>query len=130
MAAIFYHDAEQQRIAEKGRDKLAEKGKVHTQIRPAIDFYQAEDYHQKYYLQHRNFLMAELKAIYPVTTDFVNSTAVSRLNGYVAGYGSAQQLALDIDQLGLSQSAREKLRNTVSDHFGLTKSAGGCQIKP
>jgi peptide-methionine (S)-S-oxide reductase len=49
--AIFYHDEEQHRLAEKSKkDVEAKLGKrVLTQIVPASEFYPAEDYHQDYY---------------------------------------------------------------------------------
>ena len=52
-SAVFYHDAEQKRIAEEGKKKLADSGRfdkpVVTEIVPATTFYPAEDYHQGYY---------------------------------------------------------------------------------
>jgi len=52
-SAVFYHDEEQKRIAEKSRDALARSGKftkpVATEILPLTTFYEAEDYHQDYY---------------------------------------------------------------------------------
>jgi methionine-S-sulfoxide reductase len=51
--AIFYHDEEQKRAAEKSRRELDESGTyddpVVTPIRPAEKFYRAEDYHQDFY---------------------------------------------------------------------------------
>jgi peptide methionine sulfoxide reductase msrA/msrB len=51
--AIFYHNEEQRRIAEKSRKELDESGKfdrqVATEILPFIKFYPAEEYHQDYY---------------------------------------------------------------------------------
>ncbi|RJX35355.1 MAG: peptide-methionine (S)-S-oxide reductase [Desulfarculus sp.] len=50
--AIFYHDAEQKRLAEQSRDELLKSGrfkKIYTQIVPAETFYPAEKYHQDYY---------------------------------------------------------------------------------
>jgi peptide-methionine (S)-S-oxide reductase len=51
--AIFYHDDEQQRLADASKQKLDESGvlpkKVQTQILSAGPFYPAEDYHQDYY---------------------------------------------------------------------------------
>jgi len=49
--AIFYHDEEQHRLAEKSKEDVEAKlGKrVLTQIVPASEFYPAEDYHQNYY---------------------------------------------------------------------------------
>ena len=51
--AIFYHTEEQKRLAEESRDALDRSGvyenPVVTEIIPARTFYNAEDYHQKYY---------------------------------------------------------------------------------
>ncbi len=53
--AIFYHNEEQKRMAEKSKQALAASGRfdkpIVTQILPASAFYPAEDYHQKYYLK-------------------------------------------------------------------------------
>lgn len=55
---IFFHNEEQQKIAEKIMDKF-EKEKIYedpivTEITPFTKFYTAEDYHQDYYEQNRN----------------------------------------------------------------------------
>lgn len=51
--AIFYHNAEQQRLAEASRQALAESGRyddpVVIKIQPLKSFFDAEDYHQDYY---------------------------------------------------------------------------------
>jgi peptide-methionine (S)-S-oxide reductase len=51
--AIFYHDAEQKRVAEKSKLELEKSGKlsqpVVTEIVEATTFYPAEEYHQDYY---------------------------------------------------------------------------------
>ena len=55
-AAIFYGNSEEKKIAEASKDKLASSGKFHkpivTEILPAMKFYPAEAYHQKYYQQN------------------------------------------------------------------------------
>jgi len=53
---IFYHDAEQGRIARKSKEALEASGafrfgKIMTMIMPAPEFYRAEEYHQQYYKQ-------------------------------------------------------------------------------
>jgi peptide-methionine (S)-S-oxide reductase len=49
-SAIFYHDSQQQKQAEEAKAKAQGdyKQSIVTQIAPAVEFYQAEDYHQKY----------------------------------------------------------------------------------
>ena len=55
-AAIFYGNEEEKKIAEASKEKLAHSGKfdkpIVTEILPAMKFYPAEDYHQKYYQQN------------------------------------------------------------------------------
>ena len=55
-AAIFYGSDEEKKIAEASKEKLAHSGKfdkpIVTEIIPAMKFYPAEDYHQKYYQQN------------------------------------------------------------------------------
>jgi peptide-methionine (S)-S-oxide reductase len=52
-SAIFYHNAEQKRLAEASKAALEKskpfKGEIMTQIVAAGDFWPAEEYHQDYY---------------------------------------------------------------------------------
>jgi len=54
--AIFYHNEEQRRLALESRNRLQESRKfgkpIVTEIRPALEFYSAEDYHQDYYIKN------------------------------------------------------------------------------
>ena len=111
MSAIFFHNAEQKQLALETRDREAAriKGALVTEIVPFTEFYLAEAYHQKYYLQQSRELMREFKAIYPVVQDFINSSAAARVNGYVGGYGTSEVLKAEIDSLGLSPAANKRL---------------------
>ena len=93
-AAVFYHDEEQKRLAMERRESIAAStdGKVHTEIIPYSEFYMAEPYHQKYRLQLNRSLMREFKEIYSANEDFVNSTAATRVNGYLSGHGTNGQV--------------------------------------
>jgi peptide-methionine (S)-S-oxide reductase len=115
-SVIFYHDEEQRRLAEESRDRLqAELGKeVYTEILPYSEFYLAEGYHQKYQLRRDRDLLAEFRAIYPDEADFINSTAVARVNGYLGGNGSLAELEAIVEDLGLSPEARQKLLDRLT----------------
>jgi peptide-methionine (S)-S-oxide reductase len=115
MNAVFYHDEEQQRLALAARDQVAaELGQeVTTRILPAETFYLAEDYHQKYNLRGRKLFYEELAAVYTTTEELIASTAAARLNGYLGGYGTRDQLVRELDSLGLTPEASEELLNRV-----------------
>jgi peptide-methionine (S)-S-oxide reductase len=53
-SAIFFHDPEQERQAIAARDARQESlaKEIVTQIAPAAEFYDAEDYHQRYFEKH------------------------------------------------------------------------------
>ena len=52
-SVIFYHNAQQKKLAEKHKKELDESGAWHnpivTAINPYKNFYRAEEYHQEYY---------------------------------------------------------------------------------
>lgn len=52
-SVIFCHDSEQQKSAEASKANLDKLGrfpkKIVTEIKPAAEFYKAEEYHQQYY---------------------------------------------------------------------------------
>ncbi|MGB6873871.1 MAG: peptide-methionine (S)-S-oxide reductase, partial [Dehalococcoidia bacterium] len=94
MSIVFYHNSEQRELAmeTKQREEASSGRQVYTEIIPFFEFYLAEDYHQKYHLQQVPELMEELAAIYPNFADFIDSTAVARINGYVGGHVTFQEL--------------------------------------
>jgi peptide-methionine (S)-S-oxide reductase len=111
MSAIFFHTADQERVARQVKAQEEERtgAALQTEILPASDFYLAEDYHQKYALQNDSILMYDFRRMYPDLTDIVNSTAATRVNAYLYRCGSLEQLRAELDDLGLSAAGRAYL---------------------
>jgi methionine-S-sulfoxide reductase len=110
-SAIFWHNAEQCKLAEAtAKRESARRGqKVPTAILPLGNAYLAEDYHQKFYLRQQPELLKEFQAIYPRNEDFMKSTAVARVNGYLGGRGMRAALEKEIQDYGLSAAGRQRL---------------------
>lgn len=104
MEAVFCMDAEQ--------EATARRLGIRAPIVPGARFYLAEDYHQKYFLQHDRTLIAELADYTP--RELVESTVAARLNGYVAGQGVLAQLHDELPRLGLSAAAATHLERMVA----------------
>jgi methionine-S-sulfoxide reductase len=115
MAAVFYHNDEQKKLAEESRGREASKRdkRIQTQILPFTAFYRAEDYHQKYRLRRERHLLQEFERIYPADGDLVDSTAAARVNGYLGGHGMAGDLKIDLNRLGLSAEGGRYLLRIV-----------------
>ena len=117
---IFVHSGEQKRLAEETKARVAKERRstVHTEIVPYSGFTLAENYHQKHSLQQFPAFLEELRRFYPVPADFVASTAVARVNGYLGGEGSYSVLLQEADSLGLSPARTGELRELVRRHRG------------
>ena len=125
MSIVFYHNEEQRDLAvsSKQHEEVKLGRKIATEIIPFSEFYLAEDYHQKYYLRQEPDLLKEFHAIYPAIEDFIFSTAVARVNGYIGGYGTLETLKENLSSLGLSEAGRSRLLE-IADR-GL---APGCAV--
>jgi len=108
---LFYHDDTQKQKIEdfiSSKENTSSKT-VYTEVLPFEVFYPAEDYHQKYYLRQEPVIFRDFISIYPTIEDFTSSTAAARVNGFIGGYGSLENLEKQIDLFGLSTEAKTKL---------------------
>ena len=115
MKAVFYHSEQQREQAIASKVALEDNigSIVRTEIVPLRSFTMAEDYHQKFTLKGHKDLKNEMMRIYPRHRDLVDSTAAARLNGYIGGYGSRDQLLKEINSLGLSAEAEQVLTDMI-----------------
>lgn len=111
MSAVFFHDEEQERLARSVKERLEGGGQrtLRTGVLPASRFYLAEDYHQKYILQGDRTLNSEFRRMYPDFADFVASASAAKVNGYLYGCGTLEQIRTQLGSLGLSAKGGEHL---------------------
>ena len=109
MAAAWWANDAQRRVLEASRDRIAQElgHEVHTVIAPLEKFYEAEGYHQKYYLRRHKELMREFEAY--DERAFIDSAVAAKLNGYVGG-GRAEKLDEALAELGISEGAAERVK--------------------
>jgi hypothetical protein len=113
--AVFSHNKQQEKDAVETRDQLASETsrRIITAIEPYSGFYLAENYHQKHSLRSYPEILEEFRAMFPDLKSLLNSTAVTRVNGYLGGNGSCGPLKEEIDTFGLSHRAKELLSSAV-----------------
>jgi hypothetical protein len=106
-SAIFYRTPEEREAAQAAITAAGSTvGHVYTAVEPYTGFHSAEDYHQKYTLRRYADLTGEFRRLYPRERDFVDSTAVARVNGWLSGCATAEQLDRELAQTGLSEKAQ------------------------
>ncbi|MBN1857871.1 peptide-methionine (S)-S-oxide reductase MsrA [Candidatus Bipolaricaulota bacterium] len=117
-SVVFAHNEAQRAAAEKLVRQASERrgAQAQTEIADFQQFTRAEDYHQKYRLQASASLRPisdELKSRLATFADYVDSTIVARINGYVSGWSTREHLESEIAMFGLSESSQALLRSRV-----------------
>ncbi|OXA58860.1 Peptide methionine sulfoxide reductase [Folsomia candida] len=115
MSAIFYHNEVQKRLAKESKEQEAKKRSrpINTEILSGKDFYEAENYHQKYLLQSYPRILSQLD-IEP-GEQLVRSFVATRLNGYIGGYGSMKAFENELEQLALPPQVEQSIKNQISN---------------
>ena len=68
------------------------------------------DYHQKFRLRSHRGVFAQFRSLMPDERAFIDSTAAARLNGWLDGCGSAEQLERELPLTGLDEAAQDEVR--------------------
>lgn len=112
MSAFWYENDDQLEVINVTKEQIAGNymRSIKTPILPLETFYVAEDYHQKYSLQKYRDLMKKFNGMYPTFSDFLNSTAAARLNGFVSGRGSQELFDAEGHLYGFSE---EELKSAL-----------------
>ncbi|XP_025423232.1 peptide methionine sulfoxide reductase isoform X2 [Sipha flava] len=114
---IYYHNKEQKSEAERTLNEKKAKGlDILTKIEPAGEFFNAEDYHQKYRLRQHQNLCKDLGL--DSGDDLIKSHVAARLNGYVVGQGGIDQFDAESLKLGLDEATIKYVRHLVIKYEG------------
>ena len=84
--------------------------KVRTEIVLRMPFYPAEDYHQKWYLRRHPKILADLQRHYEDEAALLASVAATKMNAYLGGGGSMEQIERDGRRFGLSEEQYKRFR--------------------
>ncbi|ARK30486.1 Peptide methionine sulfoxide reductase MsrA [Halalkalibacter krulwichiae] len=112
---ILFRNDEQAQVALASKRKWEDKlnGTIQTEIAPLITFYLAEERHQKYYLKRFPKAYFELMSYFPTFCEFVDSTLVARLNGFVREYGSLQSIKMELAEWPLRQKEKGAIESMI-----------------
>ncbi|XP_065294175.1 peptide methionine sulfoxide reductase-like isoform X4 [Dermacentor albipictus] len=113
MSVIFYHSDAQENEAKRSLEEIRKnyRAPVVTKILKLEQYHLAELHHQKYRLQRQTALYKSL--IQSGMKDVTRSHVATRLNGYVAGFGTVAAFDAECNQLGLSADQANAVRALI-----------------
>lgn len=108
---IYYRTEDEKQIANTVKEEVFKRvgSPLYTEIDPLGVFYLAEDRHQLYYLKQEPSLYREITEIFPTEKVQLLSVLASKLNGFIAGYGTAPDLDKVLSQSGLSEASLARM---------------------
>ncbi|WP_237262400.1 peptide-methionine (S)-S-oxide reductase MsrA [Sporosarcina ureae] len=111
VSSLRYHNQQQKQIIDTVKIEMEkELGEpIETEITPVGHFTIAEDRHQKYYLKRYPNVLDTLYSLYPSEASLIDSTFAARLNGFVKGFGTRDQIVTEIEGWPLPENARQQL---------------------
>lgn len=101
-SAILYETDDEKKIAHETYAKAKTMyGDIETYVVKLVKFYQAENYHQKYWFRNKKEFFNELKLS---DDEVANSELAAKMNAYCAGYTDFSELEALKEKHGLSES--------------------------
>lgn len=115
LSIIRYRSEEQRRDTERVKKEMeAVLGEgIETEIAPFESFNLAETRHQKYYLKRYPKALEQIEALYPIPEMLIDSAFAARLNGFVKGFGTRQELITEITRWPITSDAQRVLSDTL-----------------
>jgi peptide-methionine (S)-S-oxide reductase len=126
-AVICPLDNDQRRHAEASMQEQATRHAkpIRTSISGPADFRPAPARDQKHRLQSDAQLMTAFARLFPDEESFLASTAATRANGFLSGYGTAAERAAQVPELGLPTALKHRLLGHAANG-----PRPGCAISP
>lgn len=109
---VLYRTEDEQEAAEKLLAQIGQEidAPIFTEVKALETFYLAEQEHQYRAVQMEVSLLDELNEIFPSQEQMQLSILVSKLNGFLYGFGDREGLDLVLDQSGLSEQSKDRIR--------------------
>ncbi|VDK70085.1 unnamed protein product [Litomosoides sigmodontis] len=110
-SAILYINDQQKETAQESLKKLQQKygdRKLVTYIKKLVRFYQAEDYHQKYWLRCQTAILNKLNLS---DEEVVSSPLAAKVNAFMAGYKNFDVLKHLADKYQLDDDVTKLIEN-------------------
>lgn len=116
--AVFYHHDDQEELVRSHYQQHPDLDpqSIETSILPVRSFTQAEDYHQKYYIQQQGSLFQQLLEHFPDFQAFVDDPLVAQINAFLAGALSQQKLFTGDDPSPYISEELLRNRKILIDH--------------
>lgn len=115
---IFYRNDDEHKIAREKlnaiRNATPEEDSVYTELKAFDVFYLAEPEHQNRSLKLEVSLYDELKQIFGSEDNMLLSILVSKLNGYIYGYGEQEGALELLEGSGLSEASKERVLDVIN----------------
>jgi len=116
---IFYRNENEHEIAKKKLSEIRalapEDESVFTELKSFEVFYLAEPEHQNRSLKLEVSLYKELEQIFGADDKMLLSILVSKLNGYIYGYGDMEGALELLEQSGLSEASKTRVIDVITN---------------
>lgn len=111
ISAVLYHDEIQKATVESFLKEISKdySKQIVTEIIPFVEFTDAEDYHQKYFLRKNDKILKELNLN---NKQIITSPLSCKLNAFCAGLGSIEMLK-SFNNFNLSDNSVKMIENII-----------------